>query len=293
MEEGVGKRLLEQRPAAPLYHYTSHQALAAIVNSREIWASNVLYLNDREEFTHAFKVCRDVVQGQLAHAEGLRREYLNAVSDSLREDLRELARMIYVASFCEEPDSLSLWRGYTPPRAGYSFGFDWAADDRTDLAFTRCLYEDAEQRAVVSDFLNEFYGRSDESLIEYVKRIGMPLRPDAACDSAFRALLFVQRMSIVAPAMKNGSFKDEREWRVVYFKPTMTFEPEYRCGASMLVPYARIPLVRDGVFHIEEIVVGPTDHPREAKESVDGFLKRTQGVECKSVRISGVPFRHL
>ena len=43
-----------QLPGGLLYHYTSLEALKAIVESKCFWATNVRFLNDSSEFQHAY-----------------------------------------------------------------------------------------------------------------------------------------------------------------------------------------------------------------------------------------------
>jgi|SRR5688572_6288075 hypothetical protein len=49
--------LLRRRPST-LYHYTNQRGLRGIIQSRKIWASNVMYLNDASELSHALRVIR-------------------------------------------------------------------------------------------------------------------------------------------------------------------------------------------------------------------------------------------
>ena len=45
-----------EKPPDILYHYTSAEGLLGIVWTREIWSTNVLYLNDTSELSHATEV---------------------------------------------------------------------------------------------------------------------------------------------------------------------------------------------------------------------------------------------
>ena len=46
-------KVLATAPPEMLYHYTSSTGLIRIAESKELWATNILYLNDSRELDHA------------------------------------------------------------------------------------------------------------------------------------------------------------------------------------------------------------------------------------------------
>jgi hypothetical protein len=96
-----------------------------------------------------------------------------------------------------------------------------------------------------------------------------------------------------APILKHKSFEEEREWRIISRPLPCSLERfAYRAGTSMLIPYFRLALaVTDDPLQIDEIVVGPTPHSRQSRDSVAGLLIR-HGVEHPKVRKSATPFRN-
>jgi hypothetical protein len=51
--------------AQDLYHYTSADSLLGIAKSKALWASNVYFLNDSSEITHACDVLNDVLESRV------------------------------------------------------------------------------------------------------------------------------------------------------------------------------------------------------------------------------------
>ena len=45
-----------------LWHYTSLAGFQGIVTTRKIFATDTRFLNDREEFSHAYKIATEVVE---------------------------------------------------------------------------------------------------------------------------------------------------------------------------------------------------------------------------------------
>jgi hypothetical protein len=46
-----------------LWHYTSYQGFQGIISSKNIWASECRFLNDRKEFVHAKELAQALVDG--------------------------------------------------------------------------------------------------------------------------------------------------------------------------------------------------------------------------------------
>ena len=108
------ENILSEIPQKPLYHYTSQTGLLGIVRHREIWATNIHYLNDTAEFAHAIELVTT--------------EFENRKGVSPKQDMflafltKQLALFkhidVYVCSFSEQGDLLSQWRGYCPSGNG-------------------------------------------------------------------------------------------------------------------------------------------------------------------------------
>src|SRR5580658_10274652 len=56
------KELLNTQIPDKLWHYTSTRGFQDIVTSKKIFATDVRFLNDREEFTHARKIADEIIQ---------------------------------------------------------------------------------------------------------------------------------------------------------------------------------------------------------------------------------------
>ncbi len=111
-----------------LWHYTSYAALKGIVSSKQIWATEYRFLNDREEFLHAKELAQKLAEeepeytGQAFPAREMLQKAVNVVFNT--GYLHEERLRIMVASFSEEGDQLSQWRGYADDSRGVSIGLD-------------------------------------------------------------------------------------------------------------------------------------------------------------------------
>jgi hypothetical protein len=311
MKRKILEEVLSHRPDGPLYHYTKQAGLLGIIRKKEIWATHTQYLNDTREFLHAVQLIRDeLTVARAAHGDETVRDALEAMgrglpepevsNDEKRAALREmwesvgdpagLARInVCVASFSEVRDSLSQWRAYAP-RGGFCIGIrgdnlgQLAAAQRFYLA--PCLYDLGQQRglarALIEEVLEENLERQSQA------DVGRQFVPPGGSLHKY--------LNRYAPILKDPSFAEEREWRIIS-PPQMCTDPrfDFREGNSMLIPFYRFSLhgeagpVHARAIPLEEVIIGPTPDPERSEASVRNFLF-SQGHEVKVTR-SAVPYR--
>lgn len=271
-------------PAA-LFHYTNQQGLIGISSSRSVWASGIRYLNDG----HEFALCLDLV-----------REAANELRNGLsRDDTLLVDTLVYVAanveeanvcvaSFTEQGDLLSQWRGYCTPGDGFSMGMPTALlRDSVAAAgwhLTKCVYDGVTQRQLVAESLRRHFARMR------TVTAGLMPRPVTVDDAPIfqAAWPFAAEIAALAPTIKDPSFREEDEWRAI--SPPLDFRKlNYRPGRHTLIPYATLPLV--GLEQAEVLVrVGPTQY-LELSAGAAGGLLMSRSFKAYTVLPSTVPFR--
>jgi hypothetical protein len=265
-----------------LFHYTSFEAAASIIDNKTIWASEISYLNDESEFRYAL----DLIVSRLnEHPE----------RDLLQPTLRLLERLDklsgfrpYVASFSEDGDSLSQWRGYCTKGSGVSLGFDGSFliqqirefSDKNysrKSVITRCIYDEQDQikqiDGVIEQFARAFKADNSNSLNKYFS--------------------FAVTLSELAPTIKNRAFKEEAEWRIIatiWPAEEATVPVKYRPVKSLLIPYVEIGLPLTDLA-IPVVFVAPNPHRDLSCESVRRFLNAKLGTKSDVVRLSTIPYR--
>lgn len=283
---------MDDRMPELLYHYTDGYALASIVSSGCLWASDPLFLNDS----------RELVSGQERLLEYIERprqsgSRIERIFDQLSKGLKALAYdvvdsvdrfvpgqlHVYVTCFCENGDLLSQWRSYGS--GGYAIGFD-----RTKLS-EHVQFPKAPQikEGQILDWLPSSLVRVVYDVTDIAKHVdGINLYRHskhsqwmAENHSAIRALEALA-------SIKDAGFREEREWRLTFVRPPKLkdCEVKFRQGASSLVPYIELQ-VPDGA--VREIVVGPGDN-REVQVMAVQRLLEEKGLDAK-VKLSGVPYR--
>ena len=266
-----------------IYHYTSQDAFLGIVNSKTLWATDILYLNDSAEFTYAVQLFCEVLE-----------EYANdekyETVQYLREGLTTVPygvhfAAIYVASFSGDGDLLSQWRAYCPPGSGFSIAFHTSTLEQviapSRFQLVPCEYDENKQKQLIRQLLHKTFQQ-----------------PGHGTALQFCAEHFFK----IAPTLKHPTFEEEREWRLV--SPLIDLSDprvKYRSGKSMLIPYVELQITDDNKqLIIDHVTLAPTPHPRLAEGSVFRYLKTlypsgkpesTRDLMTGFTRESKIPYR--
>ena len=268
-----------------LYHYTTQEGLLGIIRSKTVWASNVHYLNDSKEFRHAIELANRLAWSS---ANESKEDWRLEFRDRLKQGLEQISRIhIFVFSLSENGDQLSQWRGYCPAGAGYSLGFEIeklrSISARQGFALEPVVYDPQEQEQLLGALIERLTRAhfSDKEIHLSKEKIENAVN------------YFLSEFVRLAPKLKDQSFREEREWRLIsglvsVDDPRLDFRP----GKSGIIPYVKIRLeAADIDFPIKEVVVGPTQDMELATGAVSTFMS-SQKIKNWRVRCSQVPYRN-
>ena len=144
----LNKDLADLKP--PLaYHYTTTRAVQSILTTGKVWATEVAFLNDPSEWAHGHELfARDVESRCRPDAAAATRLPLESLAAHIRKRIKRKF-LVMVASFCEDPDDLALWRPYAADGAGCCIGVDLAKvpdDGPGGASTTRMIYEETAKQ---------------------------------------------------------------------------------------------------------------------------------------------------
>lgn len=277
---------LDQKPPRILYHYTSLEVLEKITRSGEIWASDIEFLNDSDEYVNAKKFIKQELEQRVEKNEKLR-AMVHAHVGQIEHELDHLDT--YVTSFSTEADSLPQWRGYCPNAQGVAIGFlPWAIKsaefgptkedyERIDLQLLKCVYTPKEKRTLLDPHLDRFLELLDKHL---------------GTDSLEPGRLLGTLTDACCPFFKNESFSEEREWRLSVRCWDRNSPPrEFHIGRSTIIPHLKGNLKKNySLDFIKEVVIGPTPNQALAYMGVKTLLNR-RDLSRVEVRNSHIPYR--
>ncbi len=277
-EKYLYKKVFPEKPPETIFHYTTQKGILGIMEMRQMWATQVLFMNDKNEIFLTFQLLRLHLDRQIGKAQT---PELRALLKRITSYLPLIDQShICIASFCEAGDLLSQWRGYGAHGKGYAIGFD--RDKLTKIAKKEnfvlwpCVYSTAVQSELVEYLIDSWCQEfSDNSVEDKVLFEKVDL---AVCQ--------------LAPVLKDASFSEEKEWRLV----SSTISPKsdrfaFRPGQYALMPYYNFPIEdKESGQSIKKIVVGPSPHMELALNSLEIFLtsQKLHGVRVKS---SQIPYR--
>ena len=228
-----------------LYHYCPTETFFKILESKEIWFSDVTKSNDSSEIKYTMDILKEYL---LKKRESLYRKlYYSEVEKTLS----------HYKFFCwclsEEGDKLSQWRAYAPS-GGVSLGFDFAKLETyiSSLSYIPKECRPREIKYKKRDFINEVLKTIDFS---------HPYDEE------------IQTLLDNIPFYKNKSFGEEKEWRIGFredlkeqYSPVDKSESQTSKDDKFSIRYRKCENGDSIVFYyafpfpieaLTEIVIGP------------------------------------
>lgn len=207
-----------------LYHYSKPEVLERFfADDADMYCTYYAALNDSHEVVEGW----DAVETYMEDVVGMSQDRIAILKNGYRELFYQDVSSPWIMSFSEDRDSLPQWSMYSDhSRGGYAFGFDRdnlaervvklmsAPKNQScpfDMWLTPCFY-DVESLQRIFDF----YFNKHHRVVERFASAGKLAKEDVDA--------FLNIVSVIAVMVKQGSFKSEREWRLVKFPHGQMFE---------------------------------------------------------------------
>lgn len=312
-----------------LYHYTSQMGLKGILESRELWASDIRYLNDASEFTHALDLAKAALQ-QRSESGIPDQERALAIKllDRTEREKELTSSSEFAASLTADGDLLSQWLSYCSGGGGYAIGFDRekleANLEQQFFMIVPCEYDRDAQMSRIDRIID----LSMKSYREWIVKTDMIADADEpnllvkmlaklgeVSIKGISGVTFWSDLAHLAPIFKHPSFRAEGEWRLLpasmerilkmglehmmeekdfHYEPKPVV-PRFREGRHSMVPYVPVSLIADGEERppVVEIVIGPTRFPDLAKSALQQYIKTLGYDEDVSLKMTNATYRDM
>jgi hypothetical protein len=274
-----GRRVaIESRTKAvtSLAHYTSLAGLQGILSRGKLWASNVAFLNDREELLHGVKCAKNSLKTILK--DEVLSHWKNDISDVVAEIENGRLPNTYATCFCEKSDLLSQWRGYGGSEQGVALVFRRSGIEA--LAAGKKSFLAPVQYGLI-DGKTHLRKSLKERLLTIQEEDFVAMNGDEKKTTVYNAL------SDLIPRFKHHGFRGEMEWRLVAQHETVRDTVKFRPSKNVLVPYIEFG---QGSLPLKAVKVGPGPDQELTVKSIAIFLE-AQGYEVPIYK-STVPFRN-
>lgn len=285
-----------------LWHYTSIDGFCGITTSKQIFATDFRFLNDREEFTHARKIAEELVEEAPTEVEQgipykeLLRKIVQVAFDPNTGVLHPNNLQFFVASFSEAEDQLSQWRGYSRGSSGVSLCLNLRSlrpepGSKSFVSFGPCRYDSLRKRELISHALDQ----STSEALQIAKGVDTESSrrsPNERIEAALKVTVYYL-IQLVA-FLKNESFHEEQEWRLVVPMAASDHENRhlrlFRASSTTLVPYIRHSLSKnpEAPIPLVDLILGPGSD-EHAVVAAQSFLDSC-GIDLKP-RLSAVPYQ--
>lgn len=286
MISAITRSLFTQAPSETLYHYTSLSGCLGIVDSGELRASDIRYMNDSTELRHTLDLLsRLLTQRILAGVD--EPEFLNTFLEWLSHRVVS-GPMLFGASFRANGNLLSQWRGYSVHGKGVSLGFHpgeiTQRAQAQGFSVGRCIYDPVRQEKLIEEVI--------DGVEKLARQSGMPVPRGEKAHSLFESI--EEDLLRIAAVLKHQAFEEEQEWRLV--SPVIT-DPahgavDFREGASMLVPYYRFDLRGEGDgVPLNHVYIGPSSNAELSKHSLRLYLQKRRSCPRDGIAYCQIPYR--
>lgn len=282
---------ISSNPPDTLFYYTTLNGLQGILENKELWLSHMYFLNDRTEYQYGLDLFRNAINTYRGGFETMNstKAFLSGLDSAM--DFVEGKESPFILSLTRNDDLLSQWRGYTDNGIGVNIGFNKAFYDQANFKIFPCIYDQEKQKKlvhkIVTDSIFLFMAISrDMGLTDGDKDKESDINYDEAITAA--GSLFIDRTILACSLIKNTGFKEEEEWRLLYFNKDkkVSFIPK----KNFLKPIVKIPLT-DIEQTIDTITIGPNPNKDLCEVSIRKLLNEIE-LEIKSIKHSMIPYRN-
>lgn len=292
------------------YHYTDVgsgiEIIKEVGNSIELWPSQLLYLNDESEYQEGMKFIKDTFH-QYNKTVKTGKHLSHDVIEKFNEILHSenlIQNEVYIMCFSSNNDVLSQWKYYgkgcglaiefnLDPNEVYYTGLettDTIDRNRYPVGPYRVIYKAKDKRKIINKTIEEVI-HNYENLNDQ--------------DAKERHILIgLQTLISYCPLFKNRSFKEEKEYRLIfrpcYLKDETKEIPElihYRVVDGRIKPHMKIRLNRhidkENVNLIKSIKVGPGSEQDLVVRALKHLVDRRPDIFKDQIKIerSQIPFR--
>lgn len=277
---------------APLYHYTTGENLVRIVESQELWCTQISFLDDTMEFTYAVEELQKRVTDRITEQHNPTLDpFLAGLDQYLRAPNAETASF-FITCFSEHGDDLSQWRAYSHGEGGYAIQFEpgrlimsSVSGDSIEQMLMRVEYDPKVHDTFLTDML-----RQGEQFFSTLEGAGSTTLEEWAAEFV---RYWLWNLQFLAPCLKHPKFEGEREWRFVYsLRPDDAKRMQFRQRQSMMTRH--VPLRLRKPLPITGVIVGPCRHPQLSRVAVGDLLKKFDyDPNIVKVSITQVPYRAI
>lgn len=254
-----------------LFYYTTTETMKCIVTKGDIYATNVRYLNDTDEYINGLREIRSLLLSADKYGfDDLKQQAEAFITQETYQEIEGQISDIYSISFSKASDLLSQWHMYA----------------RESGVQIKMCFDGKSKGEYYCPILDKSGEKGTKKLekkpVYYFTKIGMPL---AEYEETGRKILdefaqilhkndeIVSTWKVLAPFIKNYGFVQEQEVRAIFLANETGLPIGYRGDRGVLKPYLDIEMKKG--WPICGIMVGPGRNQNQVFQSLCHFFEHT------------------
>ena len=288
--------------------YCSLEAAKKILENGYIFASDMSYMNDKEELSFgvdilikAFERINQTTKN--AKLKKILNEIINN-PDNVRKIKNDLTKdFVFISCFSRKADKLSQWRAYGDNGYGVCLVFDFditKGDSKSDKFWMDDVKYIRKEEKMISKEWKEILRFVEDNMVNSIKSISqISNEPADVID------YIPSELKREIPFWKNKEFKEEEEFRnVCLYKEVQDLQKypiNFRVDKTFIIPYIKLLYNSEkNETSLIEIVVGPSVPDFEkTKKSLVCFLEKLSSdkkidydkiIKGRKIRKSIIPY---
>lgn len=270
-----------------LYYYTKVETMRYILKDANIYATNLQYMNDSEEYANGLKELGEIIN------KSQNRELIT--KQQLFDELKREATS-YSISFSAARDLLSQWSMYAG-ESGVSIKMRFNGNEKYQafVVDDKITDKKSEKREYLTNQpirpQKVYYCTKEAMTLQEYEKVKEEVWGTIKNTTSKQMLNDVQNMVFIwkemAPYVKRAEFRAEAEYRLVFDWTQLLhrFRIDYRNDKNVLKPYLDIKC--EGGWPIWEIIVGPGFNQDVVYKSILHFLNHQ---ELSLPKLSGAQY---
>ena len=261
---------LESQESPPIiYHYTNDAGLRGILETGQLWLTDIFSLNDPSELRHGFSHAVSLLNNKVLNGSPASKIFAKNFAAFAQQGGIQKAAHFFMCSFSSCGDDLGQWRAYADNGRGYVLGFDAKA---LETAFTKegekpipnnstfhVTYKDTQLVEIHRQIIEKIF-----DLISLPHGRGLQNTAINVYMAELQMLLTLHTLQ-TALFFKREAYANEREYRLLQIhKASAPPAVKLKARRYSLVRYREFDWRSIGAGALKQIVVGPAADHQEA-----------------------------
>lgn len=287
-------------PPPDIYHYTDDAGLRGILESGQLWLSDIFSVNDPSELRHGMSHAVEILNNRSRPDRPEQGTFARNFSDFTELSIEATAHY-FVCSFSSDSEELGQWRAYADNGRGYALGFDGkelvdafigASTTLNPMTWVRSTFEPTYNDGE----LRKIHGKLIDAMFDLISLPRGRNLDSNSINEFMKTLSIYTSQYVLATAIffKHEAYRHEKEFRIQELHEVsgspLAVKRRYR--SHQMVKYREFDWRSTRSRALREIVVGPAaDRPKGvqfARDCLDSF-----GYKHVTVRQSQIPYRAI